>query len=609
MRNVARFLSLSLLMLVLTAVCHADLFSEGKDLYKSGDYAGAAAKLEQATQQEPNNAKIWWQLNFTYNKLKRYDDALKAVEKAGQLDPAHTFASEPGKYEQILGSMKAKAGGATSKPANNVNRGGQTGNDTRRTAGQSAGSPAASYSSGGIVKRLLDGDVYIAPGMNVDGDRLQRVATELRPTVVKFVVYNEKLDARTLDRYAHDIRDHLSIGSGYVIAASRSAVAVSSSQLNKDTLKQLTKQIAPEMETGSYTSALETLGRGLVQTKKTQVANTGRMWIMIFVVIGGIIVLWLVIRSVSNAQKMAARREPLERLKSDVINQMNFLDDQMALVDAATASRVREARIAAGTRLDEAAHLILKASTDRDLSRAQSLLDQAQAEIARGRSIIDRAQSGGGAPSGGRSAPPTGTGVPPVVTSPTTNWESVPKEERGVCFFCSRPSLLSELTPVTVNLDGKQQKVLACFDDLQTIKSGQMPQMRAFNVNGQYVPWYAANNYNPYTDYYSRGYNNRSLMSDLITMSVIDSMFWGWHRPMGWGWGGGYGWGGGNTYVFYPDHEYYHDYYGGQASSYGDFDRGPSDAGGTDFIQSTGGDYSSGSDYNSGGTNFGGDQS
>ena len=68
----------------------------------------------------------------------------------------------------------------------------------------------------------------------------------------------------------------------------------------------------------------------------------------------------------------------------------------------------------------------------------------------------------------------------------------------------------------------------------------------------------------------------------------------------GWGWGGGWGYGGP---AFYADHHYYHDYYGGQAASYGDFDRTPSDAGGTDFLGSTGG-YTGGTDF--GGTDFGG---
>ena len=123
-----------------------------------------------------------------------------------------------------------------------------------------------------------------------------------------------------------------------------------------------------------------------------------------------------------------------------------------------------------------------------------------------------------------------------------------------------------------------------------------MPQIRAFNVNGKYEPWYAHQQYDPFRDYYRGGYGGGSLLGDLVTLSIIDSMFWNWHNPMGWGWGGG--WGGYGGYMFYPDHHYYHDYYSGQAGGYGDFDSGPSDAGGTDFLGSTGGDF--------GGSDFGG---
>ena len=148
---------------------------------------------------------------------------------------------------------------------------------------------------------------------------------------------------------------------------------------------------------------------------------------------------------------------------------------------------------------------------------------------------------------------------------------------------------------MTVNLDGNQQKVLACPNDLKTIKSGQMPSIRAFNEGGRYVPWYASQGYDPYRDYYSRGYD-RNWVSDMIMLSMIDHMFWGWHNPMGWGWGGGYGGWGGNTYVFYPDHDNYRDHYAGEAAGYGDFSRDPDNAGGADFLGSSSGD-TGGSDY------------
>jgi hypothetical protein len=285
------------------------------------------------------------------------------------------------------------------------------------------------------------------------------------------------------------------------------------------------------------------------------------MWIILALIVGGGISLWLLAKNAANRSAMERRREPLERLQSDVISQMNFLDDQLSALDAGTAARVRETRVSAGTSLDEAVRLIRRARTDTDLARAEQLLNQAAGEIARGRAIITGA--GGAATAGATSG---GDGFT-FAKQEEFDWSTVPDPEKGVCFFCSRPSMLRELTPVTVSLGGEQRKVLACAGDLRTIKSGEMPKIRAFQRGGQTVPWYAADDYDPYRDYDSRGYGGGSMLSDLVMMSAVNSMFWGWHNPVGWGWGGGY------PYAFHTDHQHYRDHRAASAASNGDFQR------------------------------------
>jgi len=586
----SRYATLSACLLLWTTTCWADPYDEGRELYKAGRYAEAAAKLEQATREDPRNAKAWWQLNFAYNKLERHADALRAVQKAHEIDPSNGFASEPGKYEEVLTRLQSKVSGTT--PTQTA--------PPRTTAPAFTAPTRAGSGRGSLTQQLTRGDVYVEPGMNVDAARLQRVAQELRPTIVKFVVFNSRSGSATLSREASRIRDYLNVGKGYVLVASRAAVSASSQSLNRDTLRQLTKEVAPQIETGDYTGGLERLARGLVQTRAAQTTRTRNTWIIVLAVIGGVIVVWIVLRAAANARAMAARREPLERLKSDVISQLNFLDDQLPLLDSSTAARVKEARITAGTKLDEAARIMARAKSDRQLGSAQNLLDQAQSEIGRARSLIDRSLSGA-ADTGADTLPSAGKNGMSAATGRDTDWNAIPEGERGVCFFCSRPSRVDELTPVTVNLDGERQKVLACPDDLATIKTGEMPRIRAFEREGRYVPWYADDRYDPYRDYYGRGYDNRSLLSDLVTLSLIDHIFWGWHRPVGWGWGGGY--------VFYPEHEHYRDYYSGHAAGHGDFDR-TADAAGTDFLQNSGGDLSGGDDSEAGGVDFlGSDQS
>ena len=597
MERIVRLLPVIFGLLLSTGAIAQTSLDEGRKLYKSGKYAEAAAKLEQAAKEDPKDAQAWWQLNFAYHKLNRDADSLKAVQKAGEADPSHGFASDPAKYAQILADRQRSAGTAATGQAAGT---GQP--SSGRTGPTSSGS-----GSGNLTQQLVNGDVYVQPGINVDVERLRQVTRELRPTVVKIVVFNSRSNSRTLSSEADKVRrflkSEINQGHGYVIAASRSAVAVSSDSINRNDLKQLTDQVAPSMAAGDYTGGLERLARGLVKERARTEAPVsvtlggiptvqhGPNWMLIFLGITAVVVvIWLIARSAANSRAMGARKEPLERLRSEVISQMNYLDDSLTMASAAAQPGIRAARVAAGSKLDEASRIMAHAKSDQELMRAQNLLDQAQADVARGRAVLE---APAGAVAGAGAA--VSTSSPPAVqTSAQTDWSSVPQDDKGVCFFCSRPSLLSELTPVTVNLDGQQQKVLACPTDLATVRSGQTPQIRAFQEGSRYVPWYAYQNYDPYRDYYSRGYGGGSLLTDMIMFSAIDNMFWNWHHPMGWGWGGYGGYGGGNTYVFYGDHPQYQDYYSHHAASSGDFDSTPADAGGTDFLDSTGGDLGGG---------------
>jgi len=610
MRMAARCMAVAALV-ALAALARADSLSEGRELYRAGRYAEAVQKLEQAVREQPNNAKAWWQLNFAYNKLERYADALGAVRKAAAIDPSGGFASEPGKVQETIARLERKAG---------------VGSSTARPSGQPARPPSRSGGDN-VTRALTEGDVYVARGAPVDAARLQAVARELRPTVVKFIVLNSRANSRTLmrdaDRVRAFLREYVNQGQGYVIAASRAAVAISSESMSKKDLADMARQGAQRMSAGDLTGGLEALARGLVKARPARAeartgpaagglpAPTPSPWPRILL-IGGLVVVAIVVlatvaRRGAAARRMAARREPLERLRGDVIGGMNYLDDALANLEPAVAARVRELRVSAGTKLDQAARMLAKPRNELDLDRAEGLLNTALAEINKGRAAVERDQSG---------QPPEpeagGSGTPPVYpaafrTGRDTDWSAIPENERGVCFFCSRPSRLDELTPVTVNLDGEPRKVLACEDDLEAVRSGEVPRIRAFERGGRRVPWYADEDYDPYRDYYRRGYDDRSLLSDFLMLNMIDSMFWRWHHPVGWGWGGGWH----QPYVFYSDHDVYHDYYSRSAASAGAAEFGGSDrdveAGGADFLEDIGG--GGGDSDASGGFDFGGDRS
>jgi len=601
-----RLLSVPVLALGLLVTAMADPYDEGRNLYKAGRYQEAVAKFEEATRLEPNNPKPWWQLNFAYNKLSRYADALRAAETAGKLDPTYSFASSPGKYDETVTRLRGKAGGGSrSSRSSRQDRLSRPLRDEPRGSRSDLGPPAGP--GGTMSRQLTERGVFVQSGMSVDVERLRAVMRELEPVKVRFLVFGTRAGSSALSREADRVRRYLGIGDGYVIACSRAGVAASSTALNTSTLRELTRQVAPQMEAGDYTGGLERLARGLVATKQRRTQTTHATWIAIIGGVAGIFVVFVVARRIRVSRAMKERRAVLEQRKADVISGMNYLDDAGTAIPAAVAAQVKQARLDAGAKLDEAARMTVRARDEYDLTRAQGLLDGAAADVARGRALTDAALTGKPIPTSGAGQAPPVYPDAAVASTRDTDWEAVPEDQRGACFFCSRPSLLGELRPVTLTLDGREQQVLACSEDYAEIKAGRPPRIRAFERQGRSVPWYADQDYNPYRDYYDRGYDDRSLVRDLVMMNMIDSMFWSWHRPAwGWGWGGGYGsgWGG---YTFWPDHHYYHDYYVERAAGSGFTDDLGRDAAGTDFLDSGPG----GSDSDAaGGTDFlGGDQS
>ena len=52
---------------------------------------------------------------------------------------------------------------------------------------------------------------------------------------------------------------------------------------------------------------------------------------------------------------------------------------------------------------------------------------------------------------------------------------------------------------------------MASRDEAEAIRRGETPQVRAYEQNGQYIPWYENRGYDPYRDYYG-GYGGRGAL-------------------------------------------------------------------------------------------------
>ena len=88
----------------------------------------------------------------------------------------------------------------------------------------------------------------------------------------------------------------------------------------------------------------------------------------------------------------------------------------------------------------------------------------------------------------------------------------------GACFFCSKPAA-EELRPVTIAFDGRKRTVMVCDDDFRRLTRGEAPQMRGQSQDGQFVPWYQVQGYQPQSGFAGGGF-----VWDMLALSAITNM-------------------------------------------------------------------------------------
>ena len=321
---------------------------------------------------------------------------------------------------------------------------------------------------------------------------------------------------------------------------------------------------------------------------------------MEFVCVLGFIAIIIGLVVMSNRQTKA-KRAPIIAQIDGMRAQMRAFREQGQHLDEKTAERMMEAQKAVNEKLDQAAVLLKTATQQRHYDRIGRILTQVQAKLGNSQASLGRAKAradervqrqaqrqtereaeqqarqdqraqesaarraGSFGQRAAQTVPQRGSFAPPAqVTSAATTWNTIPPRERGVCFFCSRPCLLRELTPVTVPIGGNARRVLACPQDYATIQSGSLPQIRAFMVGARPVPWYAYNRYNPYDDYYPGGYGVNFYL-DMYPYGAFDGGYWNFDGPYQYDNGSD----GGQPYNFTPDTEAAQDFFSGMAMGEG----------------------------------------
>jgi hypothetical protein len=339
-------------------------------------------------------------------------------------------------------------------------------------------------------------------------------------------------------RYTEALHAYLGLKQGILIIVTRRGVYAETDSLSarqiSDILRENARSIQENPVAGLRTT-VEAIDARAVSGRSSGVAGTTRSSaparsgtspvVVIFwlIVIGGgvVVVVVLIRKAAAKKRAMEEARQPVERLRGEVVTGLSQADVYLDLLpESPDATAARQARQEAAALYEQAAGIARTARAPEDFGRAQALLEQAKEQADLCNSHVDRATGGTGfavAVEGTDYRATPGIGDPakasraaPVLGS--LRAEDIPEAERGACFFCSRPARISDLTPVTVALEGQRRKVLACEEDVRIVKEGYTPEVRTVEEEGQRVPWFGSRRYDPYRDYgrgdayYSPGY-------------------------------------------------------------------------------------------------------
>jgi len=410
-------------------------------------------------------------------------------------------------------------------------------------------SQPTNFSQDPLARALQRQDVFVGRTRraDVDAQTLREVVRNAPGDMpVKIAVLsrlpNQARAFGTRDAYTHALHAWLKLGRGLLVIETKQGISASSSALSGTQIKTVLRQHLSELQTNP-TQGLKDVVETLIQTAEATstaspqptaappsptfggtampmpeppsfgfpvgVFGIFALPMIIFIILAIFMVIAALIASATKRNRIkTAIKQRLERLHRQIVENISYADNYLDLLPASSAAQAaKEARQRAAELDAQAVQLLRTSPNPQDWGRAEALLQEALQQVQLCRQQIDVATGGTGvvmavegtdyrvtpanAPS---KAAPIATLTPP---------DEIPPEERAVCFFCSRPARLSELTPITIAIEGKRRKVLACAEDVRIVQQGAVPQIRTVSVGGKAMPWYAAPHYDPYRDYYA----------------------------------------------------------------------------------------------------------
>ena len=504
---------------------------------------------------------------------------------------------------------------------------------------------------------LTTGDVYVEPGINgIDTQVLQQAASQgqdnphtpvkiailsaLPPTYVANLKQAMARNPQLASQVGGHVREFYTFQLHKVLGLDKSplvlvalqgtnpGVSLSTTALDASARTALEKQYAPAIKINPQSGTAQLAQAAASDINGNEYRGSSMiLWLVFLVVIlvvGGLIVS----AGRKKKQEMALSRGPITALRENVLSGIEYLDGYGDVLpkNNPDSDQTRAFRQSASAKYEQAVKILDRATEMTDLNRAQTLLDQAQADVQSARRAQDRA-------TGGTSHIPGDDALrPPPLPDSQPQVDAIPQKQRGVSFFSGRPAPLSSLVPVTITLGGQSRQVLVTPAEADELRQGRMPQVLAFQQGGQSLPWYAYDSYDPYRDYWR--YENSGwgglgtgLVAGFVGAELLDGLL----TPS-------YGMGGYSPYPFATDMPAYQGYadpsyanqgytdpgyapagfdngagnFSGDANGGGFTDNGnnfdtqgfdPSDQGAGDFSTDNSGFDNS---YDSGGSDFGG---
>ncbi|MBC7807766.1 MAG: hypothetical protein H7145_16660 [Akkermansiaceae bacterium] len=619
------------LTLSLSVVAFAGPLEDAQTSYRRGDYSSAKRYAEQAISANERDPRAYVALGTILRKQGDDAGAKSAWDNVIRLDPGLRSVKDD---RGFLRSYRAVGG----NPAAASSGGG---------ANSGGGAVRGNSEANAIINALSSGSVYVHPDLagEVDTARIEQATRATAPTIVKVVVVPKLGPYPSRAAFAEDLRKQLNLGeNGAVVVATPKGVSGVSERLSSSQVEKSFDEagIGPAFARGGLNEAVplavKTFGGTVTDDRRGDANRSGLIGLGLLGLVGGGVGFY----GLKKKREMDDAKEPVERIRQEVLKNLSYVDGYLDLLPAGTESdRAKQFRAQAYEKYATASATLQSAKKPDEVRAVYPMLERALAELNECRADIDRATGGTGV----AMAIPE---IPDLSTDATRadryrrvedlrnqseadrlqrEVESIPQNERGVSFFSGQPMPKSALVPVTMVIDGQKRTVMATREEAEQIKRGETPAVRAFDDGrGNYVPWYEHRGYDPYQSYYGGWGMGGGGLGTFVNLMLLSHMFsgggifggyggWGgWGYGMGYGgWGGGYG---GPTIV----NNNYGDGYGGNGGFFGgsdgsQYDATPDNSGGTDFFgqggyseQSSDGGFGFGDSGGDGGFgDFGGD--